>query len=194
MVRKSCKLTLLLGLVALVALGLSTAAWAQADTSTYKLNYFDNNTAAGNETVRVVNPGNLSDASPAGDLCAAFYVFHLEQLNECCSCRVTPDGGIKLDVFNNLTSNPLTGIRPFNGVIKIVSSTPSGGVCDPTAITPTATLAAWETHKQANGATTEEEFANEVLSSAEQADLAEDCLVLQELGSGAGVCSCGTSF
>lgn len=159
------------------------------------VNYFDNNTAVGNEIVHVINPGTVSDAAPAGNLCAAIYVFQQEQLSECCSCVVTPDGGIAVDVFTNLTKNPLLGIPPISGVLKIVSSSPTAsGICDPTAINPTPALDSWESHVQASGITTEEEFGDEVLSSAEQADLAEDCLALEELGSGQGVCTCGTTF
>jgi hypothetical protein len=78
-------------------------------------------------------------------------------------------------------------------VIKIVSSV-NANPCDPTKITPTPTLRAWATHIQNKVGTafpeTEGESQAATLGAGERTDLAEDCTVLEELGSGAGVCSC----
>jgi hypothetical protein len=66
--------------------------------------------------------------------------------------------------------------------------------CDPTKITPTPTLRAWATHIQNKIGTafpeTEGESQAAVLGTGELTDLAEDCTVLKELGSGAGLCKC----
>ena len=191
MFRKLCRLVPPM----LLVVAATVAVTAQVPADVYKLTYFANNSPTANQVIRIINPGTVSDSSPAGDLCAAVYVFNLEQLNACCSCRITPNGGIALNVYTNLTSNTLLGKIPSAGVVKVVSSLPVGGTCDPTHLSATPTLRGWATHHQ-NGQTnvTDEELEDSPLSSAEYADLQEDCTVLEELGSGAGICSCGTSF
>ena len=181
----------------ILALGSTTAV---AQDNIFALSYFSNahTTNAPDGTLRVVNDGTLSDASPAGDLCASIYVFDsTEELNECCSCRVTPNGILSLSVNTNLTSNTLTGKSPSRGVVKVVSSKLSSGSCDATAVAPQVGIRGWITHVQkgANGYVfTEEELIDSTYGSAESADLAEDCKVLLELGTGQGVCSCTDSL
>jgi hypothetical protein len=103
-----------------------------------------------------------------------------------------------LSVNNDLTSSPLLGKLLHTGVIKIVSSAiPASKVCDPTKTNPTPSLRSWATHIQnkVNNTAfpeTEGESQQACLGTGEQADLGEDCSVLQELGSGKGQCSCGT--
>ena len=169
---------------------------AVAQDNIFALSYFSNahTTGAPDGTLRLVNDGTVSDSSPAGDLCASIYVFDSsEELNECCSCRITPNGILSLSVNTNLTSNTLTGKLPTRGVVKVVSSKLSGGSCDAKAVAPQTGIRGWITHVQ-KGTTayslTEEELLDSTYGSAESADLAEDCTVLIELGSGAGVCSC----
>src|ERR1700735_5783089 len=103
--------------VALLVLGIGSGIAMAQDV--YKLNYFSNNAApAPDATVRIDNPGLTY-----GNLCAMIYVFDADQqLTECCGCVQTDNGLRTLSVRNNLTSNPLTGIRSNNGVIKIVSA------------------------------------------------------------------------
>ena len=168
----------------------------------YQLNYFSNanTTGAPDAALRLVNTGFLSDASPVGDLCASVYVFDsTEQLNECCSCRVTPNGLLTLSVNKNLTGNTLTGGHPTRGVVKLLSSQPVGGVCDPKVQSAFPGIQGWISHVQSNSpgaksfAITEEELLHSLLGAGEAADLAEDCTALIELGSGSGVCSCSDS-
>jgi hypothetical protein len=173
----------------------STAAVAQDNV--FALSYFSNahTTGAPDGVLRLVNDGNVADSSPAGDLCASVYVFDsAEQLNECCSCKITPNGILSLSVNTNLTSNTLTGVTPTRGVVKVVSSK---GTCDATAVAPQIGIRASITHPQKGTGTgyqiTEEELTDSTYGSAESADLAEDCAVLIELGSGHGVCSCSDS-
>lgn len=67
------------------------AATALAQDKVYALSYFSNahTTGAPDAVLRLVNDGNVSDSSPAGDLCASIYVFDsTEELQECCSCRI----------------------------------------------------------------------------------------------------------
>src|SRR3982074_3891781 len=112
--------TVAVGLVLAVA---STGAVAQDNV--FAVSYFSNaHTRGAPEAVlRLVNDGTLSDSSPAGDLCASVYVFDsAEELNECCSCRITPNGIISLSVNTNLTNNTLTGRSLTRGIVKVVSS------------------------------------------------------------------------
>ena len=192
--------SLIFGAVAaalILAVG-STPAVAQDNI--FALSYFSNAHTAGapDAALRLVNDGTLSDSSPAGDLCASVYVFDSrEEMNECCSCRITPNGILSLSVNTNLTSNTLTGKFPTRGVVKVVSSKLSSGSCDATAVAPQVGIRGWITHVQkgANGYVfTEEELIDSTYGSAESADLAEDCTVLIELGSGQGVCSCTDSL
>jgi hypothetical protein len=188
----------------ILALGSTTAMGQQIIASPdniFALSYFSNahTTGAPDAALRVVNDGSVSDASPAGDLCASIYVFDsTEELNECCSCKVTPNGILSLSVNKNLTSNTLTGRVPTRGVIKVVSSKPNAGFCDPTAVLPQTGIRGWLTHVQKGTGTgfgqTEEELTDSTYGAAESADLAEDCKVLIELGTGAGICSCTDSL
>src|ERR1039458_4770836 len=87
---------------------LGGTALAQGDNSSYFVTYFSNaNTAnAPDATVRAVNDGDTET-----NLYASFYVFDdSEELTECCSCVITPDGLLSESVNNDLTHNPVTGI------------------------------------------------------------------------------------
>jgi len=108
-----------------------------------------------------------------------------------------PNGLLILSVNRDLTDNPLTGWPPpDDGVIKIVSD--NGQNCDPTSPVPNIGqgLRAWATHLQSpNGSylvTTEEEFAGAALQLDELLFLSHACSFVQFLGSGKGVCSCGS--
>lgn len=162
-------------------------------TDVYKINYFSNNAApAPDATLRIDNPGLTY-----GTLCAMIYVFAADQqLTECCGCSETHNGLRTLSVRSNLTSNPLTGIVPTNGVIKIVS-TAFNGVCDPTSsFSPTANVRAWVTHvgNPAGSAypITETESSDSTLGATELSSLQAQCSFIHELGSGHGVCTCGS--
>ena len=145
--------------------------------------------------MRVLNPGTTSNGTSEGaDLCALIYVFDAnQQLSECCGCSITANALLTFSVDTNLVNNPLLGSALHTGVIKIVSSV-KAAPCDPTKITPTETLRAWATHIQNKVGTafpiTEGESKVVTLGTGEQADLGEDCTVLEELGSGQGLCTC----
>jgi hypothetical protein len=183
--------TLYIATLAFVVVGVTGVASAQ---DVYKLNYFANNTpAAPDATVRIDNPGLTY-----GNLCAMVYVFDADQqLTECCGCVETHNGLRTLSVRNNLTSNPLTGVRSTNGVIKIVAAAVNDSPCDPTSnVAPKANLRAWGTHIQnAVGAAfpiTETEYSDSTLGATELANLQAQCAFVNILGSGQGICSCGT--
>ena len=181
--------------VALVIAGLVTiGAGIASAQDVYKVNYFANNAGtAPDATVRIDNPGLTY-----GNLCAMIYVFdNDQQLSECCGWVETHNGLRTLSVRNNLTSNPLTGVRSNNGVIKIVSAAVNDGPCDPTSnVKATANLRAWVTHIQnAVGTTwpiTETESSDSTLGATELANLQAQCDFVNILGSGHGICSCGT--
>jgi hypothetical protein len=178
--------------MALVIVGLVTvgAGVASAQTDVYRLNYFSNNTGPfTDEFVRIDNPGLTY-----GNLCAMIYVFdNDQQLTECCGCVETHNGLRTLSVRRNLTSNPLTGRVSNNGVIKIISAAINNSPCDATAnVAPRPNLRAWGTHVQNNGVVTETEFTDSALGATELANLQAQCAFVNILGSGQGICSCGT--
>jgi hypothetical protein len=180
-----CKsLSLAVAMLGLMSLGAGVAS-AQ---DVYKVNYFSNNNLA-DATVRIDNPGLTY-----GNLCAMIYVFDADQqLSECCGCVETHNGLRTLSVRSNLTSNPLTGVVSRNGVIKIISAAVNNSPCDPTSnVRPTPNLRAWVTHIQNNGAITETESSDSTLGATELANLQAQCSFVNILGSGQGICSCGT--
>jgi len=189
------KLTAKMLPVALTIAGLVTLGSGIASAQdVYKVNYFANNIkAAPDATVRIDNPGLTY-----GNLCAFIYVYAADQqLAECCGCVETHNGLRTLSVKTNLTSNPLTGVVPTNGVIKIVSGAVNDSPCDPTAnVKPTANLRAWATHVQNIVGTaypiTETESSDSTLGATELANLQAQCAFVNVLGSGQGICTCGT--
>jgi|SRR5579859_3381426 len=188
------KLTCKMLSVALVIAGLITiGAGIASAQDVYKLNYFSNNAGtAPDATVRIDNPGLTY-----GNLCAMIYVFDADQqLTECCGCVETHNGLRTLSVRRDLTSNPLTGVISTNGVIKIVSAAVNNSPCDPTSnVSPKANLRAWTTHIQNFVGTwpiTETEFSDSTLGATELANLQAQCAFVNILGSGHGICSCGT--
>jgi hypothetical protein len=179
--------------IALLILSLSSGVAMAQDV--FRINYFSNAQTVGapDATVRIDNPGLTY-----GNLCAMVYVFDADQqLSECCGCVETHNGLRTLSVNGNLTSNPLTGVRSHNGVIKVVSAAVNNSPCDPTTnVTPTANLRVWVTHIQNKTATgfpiTETESSDSTLGATELANLQAQCAFIGILGSGHGVCSCGS--
>ncbi len=184
--------------VSLVILGLCALGVSASAQDVFKINYFANNvTGAPDQTVRIDNPGTDETAN----LCAMIYVFQNDQqLTECCGCITTANGLRTLSVGKDLTNNPLTGIstKPVDGVIKIVSAAINNSPCDPTSnVSPIPTLRAWGSHNQNKVGTgypvTETEFTDATLSEEELGfNLEEQCSFVQRLGSGKGICSCGS--
>lgn len=196
-VSKSKILSIALAIAGLITIGAGIAS-AQvtigASPDVFKVNYFANNAApAPDATVRIDNPGLTY-----GNLCAMIYVFDADQqLSECCGCVESHNGLRTLSVRSNLTSNPLTGVVSRTGVIKIVSAAVNNSPCDPTSnVTPTANLRIWATHIQNAVGTaypiTESESSDSNLGATELANLQAQCSFVNILGSGQGICSCGT--
>ena len=167
-----------------------------AQTDLLKVDYFANANTAGapDGTVRLTNPGTYT--SPSGNICASIFVFDpFQEMSECCSCRLTPDGLRTLSINTDITGNPLTGVTLTTGVIKVVSTKPStSGTCPlPTFVNPAAAVRSWVTHIQdSNFAVTETGSQDATLSVAEATALARQCTGIKLVGSGKGICSCGT--
>jgi hypothetical protein len=185
------KLGILLFLVAM----LGVTAFAQApvgDGSNYFVTYYSNATIAGapDAVVRVINDGDTG-----GNLWASYYVFDdSQELQECCSCFVSPDGVNSEDVNKDLLGNVLTGKATTKGVIKVISSSTQPG--DPTNNTLAAGLRGFATHIQRATPTTgafyvtEAPLADSNLAATEKTMLEELCKFAIILGSGRGTCSC----
>jgi hypothetical protein len=160
------------------------------------VNYFNHAsavTAGVDSTIYLANPGLL----PGKDICAMVYVFdQTQELNECCGCMISDSGMRTLSLLNDLTSNPLTGKKPRVGEIKIVPSDASQNPqCDPASLAPAGAVAGWGTNAQGSGAdlqVTETPFQNVPLSDYEESFLSNMCSFVKKLGSGKGICSCGT--
>lgn len=211
------KLMVFVGLA--MALALPGVARAQATplSDVFWLDYFDNAGGTPDASVRVTNPGTTFDPTArSGDLCAMIYVYRPDQeLSECCGCKITPNGLLKLSVNNNLTKNPANGKTLTSGVIKLISVLPSTSTtppptgsdagCDPSGgvlngnpqnVVPTPALRAWATHLEDNGALSESPFQAASLSATELALNQLSCLfiegssIIPGIGSGTGLCSC----
>ena len=189
------KLTVKMLSVALAIAGLLTLGSCIASAQdVYKVNYFSNDiTAAPDATVRIDNPGLTY-----GNLCAFIYVYAADQqLAECCGCVETHNGLRTLSVKKDLTANTLTREPLPNGVIKIVSGAVNDSPCDPTAnVKPTPNLRVWVTHIQNAVGTaypiTETESSDSTLGATELANLQAQCAFIGILGTGQGICTCGT--
>ena len=139
------KLGLLMFLLAIVAM-LGVAAQAQyVDNSVFFTTYYSANQAnAPDATLRVINDGDS-----AGTLWANIFVFDdSEELTQCCSCLVTPDGLLSESVKLNLTANPLRNIVNTRGVIKVVSSLTPYLAPSFSTEAPYPGLRVWMTHIQ----------------------------------------------
>ena len=184
--------TILSMLAIALVLGVVSGTAVAQDNSTYAVTYYSNanTTGAPDATVRVINDGDTG-----GTLCAAFYVFDdSQEMQECCSCPVTADGLISESVNRYLLANSLTSFVNHRGVIKVVSTAPNSGVCDPTKGAATAGIRGWATHIQratSGYAITETELHDANLASAELAGLQQFCSFEIILGSGRGTCYCG---
>jgi hypothetical protein len=174
------------------------AGMAQAQTapvsSPYRVDYFSNANTGGapDGTLRLDN-----DGAAGGNLCAAIFVFDSnEELSECCSCLETPDGLRTLSINTDLTANPLTGVVLKTGVIKIVAEATVGGTCpvpNKVATVTAGEIQGWATHIQnTNYAETETASQVSTLSATEQTRLARQCGAILAVGSGSGICTCGT--
>jgi hypothetical protein len=189
--------------LAVVTTLLAASALAQnvGDKSVYFTTFYANANIAGvpDGTVRIINDGDTG-----ATLWASFYVFDdSQELQECCSCSISPDGILSESVNLQLLGNPLTGTVNHVGVIKVISSTTG----NPTANTPAPGLhgsATWDIAQNAtdtvkNGVTSnavnaylllEHPLSDANLIPSEQSTLQTLCSYALDLGSGHGECAC----
>jgi len=175
--------------------GSFTASASLTVTPLMTVSYFSrvNSVASGIDgTLELANPGFMT-----GDTCAMVYVFDQQQeLNECCGCTLSFNGMRTLSLLNDLTANTLTGKEPSAGVIEVVPATPGqNGICDPGSPSPNSMLTGWETNVQGTTGAyqlTEIPLGTVPLASVQAQVLATQCSVLERLGEGKGVCSCGS--
>jgi hypothetical protein len=144
-------------------------------------------------TFRFTNPG-----SDEPNLCAMAYVFDQnQQMAECCGCLISQNGLRTLSLSRDLISNPLTGTPPVTGSVLLVTadyvSNPS---CNASSITPAGMAIAWATQVQtltpSTSAISEQALSQTPLSATLSSALQAQCQFIQQLGSGHGICSCGT--
>jgi hypothetical protein len=193
------KLGLLLLPILTITLLLGGNAFAD---DTYQVTYYSNanTTGAPDGTLRVTNTGATVANGVSENLYTAIYVFDdSEEMQECCSCVVTPDGLLSESVNKELTNNTVTGIKPTRGIIKVIGTTSP----DPSSITTIAHgLAGWMTQvqgSQVNLATSkwsgpftisQSPLTQSTLTAAELSVLDSTCGYAIILGSGRGTCSC----
>jgi ribosome recycling factor len=155
--------------------------------------YFITGPGMTDTTFRFTNPG-----SDEPKLCAMTYVFDQDQqMAECCGCVISQDGLRTLSLNRDLISNPLTGTAPVTGSVLLVTadyvSNPS---CNASSITPDGMAIAWATHVQtptpSTSVVSEETLSQTPLSATLSSALQAQCQFIQQLGSGQGICSCGT--
>ncbi len=121
-------------------------ALAQGDNSVYFTTYFSGNNVEGapDATLRIINDGDTE-----ATLYASIYVFNdSQELTQCCSCPITPDGLLSESVLKNLNYNAIRTEIDTRGVIKVISSSTYAGGPGFAANTPTAGLRVWATHVQ----------------------------------------------
>ena len=156
--------------------------------------YFDQANVPGVDgTLRVSNAGGAAE-----NLCAMVYVFSADQqLSECCGCRVSKNGLLTLSLTSDLTSNPLTRGTLTSGTIEVDSADVAGNpTCDPASLSPAGSLTMWATHIQAitTGTPPVTGGSSPVTPPSQNAPMSvqSQCQYVQSLGSGQGICSCGT--
>ncbi len=179
--------------------GSAWAAAGQPAADTYKVDYYANAGGSADATIRMVNPGTAY-----AWLCADIYVFDSqEELSECCSCPLSPNDLRTFSLNTDLNSNPLTGTSPTSGSLAVISAaSQTGHTCalpdghpgsGGTAVNPVATIRQWTTHIQNNGTLTEGVSPDAGNYSANELNaLQQQCYGIALVGSGKGICSCGS--
>jgi hypothetical protein len=178
--------------------GFLTLSLAVTAQQALKAGFYTQANTAGVQDSRLVitNP----DLYSGGNLCAMIYVFdQFQEMQECCGCPSSVDGERELSINHDLASNPIIPRILTRGSIRLVSNPPnSAGVCDPTTLdNPQPELLAWGTHPAPSNfstlnLTTETDYQDVPLSAQEATNLSRICLFVRLLGSGRGVCTCGS--
>ena len=123
-------------LLMVVAVMLGGTALAQ-DTDSYFVTYYSANEAgAPDATLRIINDGFTGVAINAN----IFVLDDSEELTQCCSCAITPDGLLSESVKLNLTANSITGAVYSRGVIKVIAGNAFDPGSGPSPHPPTSLL------------------------------------------------------
>jgi hypothetical protein len=170
-------------------------------------------------TLKVVNDGfqcqfpDCELVPQDGNLCDDIYVIQHEQMVACCGCVVTPDESREFSVNSNLQANNFPPVKFDSVVVKdVYSFGPSGTPTNPptsdadcdatvagpprgTSPFPATGLHSWSIKVQVvAGVTGVTEVKKEPadLSVNELTSLEQSCTDIRALGSGAGICTCGS--
>jgi hypothetical protein len=186
--------TLAVTLCAAAAFAGTTSKTTTTYPDTLKVDYFINANTSG-DSVAVVQLTN--SGYTGGNICADVFVFDpQEEMQECCSCLLSPNDLRTLSVNVDLTANTLTHDTLTTGDIRIVAASTNGsGACPlpTTDISPVSyALRAWATHIQTGNQITEAASQDATLSSSELGALQNGCYAINLVGSGSGTCTCGT--
>jgi len=163
---------------------LSTLASAQVGDGPFQMRALA--TLKAKDAIVVSNSGASSTvANPQnGSLCANVYALSATTglLLGCCSCQVRPDAAVSIPIMSDVLGNPKP--KPKEVVIKLMATTGTSGVCNPT--TPGTGADVFVT-----GMTTwkgESPLTNVTLSAAELGALTGQCTTLQPTGNICPVC------
>jgi hypothetical protein len=175
----------------------------------YQLRYAAN-LNMGESFIDIVNDG--ANGAPAqgpgfgtatGNVCVAVYMIDPgEELVSCCSCLITPNQAVELDVRGNLAGahGTINGLIPQSVTIKLVGQALSGGATTcpsnaaATLTAPAGGFVAFGTtpHQTAAPgvfASTETPFLNGSLSASELTSLTGRCASILGNNSGFGACA-----
>src|ERR1700683_4732062 len=113
-----------------VTMAAAVAAHGQSVAdSPYQVRYASN-LNIGDSVINLTNTGaggaglgSGTSASITGSICVNVYAFDpTEEIVSCCSCPVTPNGLVSLDVQKDLISNPVFPRTPSSIVIKLLAT------------------------------------------------------------------------
>ncbi len=199
-------------LVFTAVLAVGAPGFSQVDAP-YQVRY-GANLQLGESHLYIVNTGGNGGVPPygpgfgannGGNMCVNLYALDPnEELLSCCSCLVTPNQVVELNVQADIMGNTFTGVQTPSAVIKLVGSTNRGlnvSTCTSAAATvatgsttngPVGGFIAFGTtvHPAAGGfAVTETPFLPATLSASELTSLTSRCASILGNGSGYGVCN-----
>jgi hypothetical protein len=189
----------------------------RAQDGPVQIHYFAPQSYNGDGYINVMNDGYNGDplqgpaGGSAGNICVNVFAFDANDEEEiaCCSCLVTPNGAVSLDIAGILT-NTATGIVPAKGeTVKLVATEPTAGFtgtsCSGSALAVGTTgvlatgMVAWGTtlaltNTSGSYATVETPFipvspgTGAAGSNTDLVSIASRCAFLINNGSGAGLC------
>jgi hypothetical protein len=133
----------------------------------------------------------LNTGESGSDLCANIYLFTpVGQMTACCACPVKQNGLLELSIAD-LAKNPVTGMVPTKGVIKVVGA----AYCYPAYVNVAPGLRSWQPNT--HGVPTISAVPlppipvpDTPLGDDERLTLMRQCQNILTNGAGLGICSC----